>query len=67
MARRTTIITPADPPRGARLAGGPKPKPGHGQNTIPDLTSQLERLGKMHAAGQLTAGEFEAAKRKLLG
>ncbi len=60
-------ITLADPPHGAHPAGGPKPRPGHSQDPLPDLPSQLERLAKLHAAGHLTAEEFEAAKRQLLG
>lgn len=33
----------------------------------PDLAGQLERLGQMRQAGQLTVEEYEAGKRKLLG
>ncbi len=33
----------------------------------PHLAGELERLARLHDAGQLTAEEYEAAKRKLLG
>ena len=32
-----------------------------------DLVDELARLGELHASGILTAEEFAAAKRKLLG
>lgn len=32
-----------------------------------DLTTQLQRLGDLHAAGTLTDDEFTAAKARLLG
>jgi hypothetical protein len=32
-----------------------------------DLTAQLDQLMRMKESGQLTAGEFAAAKAKLLG
>jgi hypothetical protein len=32
-----------------------------------DLTTQLQRLGELHAAGTLTDDEFTAAKARLLG
>lgn len=35
--------------------------------TTPDLASQLERLAGLKEKGHLTAEEFEAQKRKLLG
>ena len=57
----------AEPPDSADQAGA------HATHLAPsqkaaahDLTSQLERLAKLQAAGQLTPEEFEAAKHKLL-
>jgi hypothetical protein len=44
-----------------RPAGAPG-APGDG-----DLVGQIARLGELHASGVLTAEEFAAAKRKLLG
>jgi hypothetical protein len=35
-------------------------------NPKPDFVTELERLGKLHADGHLSASEFEQAKTKLL-
>jgi Short C-terminal domain len=59
--------TLADPPPGARPAKRSKPQATGSHAPAPDLSGPLERLAKRHAAGQLTAEEYEAAKRKLLG
>jgi ribosomal protein L37AE/L43A len=42
-------------------------EPAQTENQPPDLSVQLERLGTLHQNGLLSAGEFDAAKRKLLG
>jgi hypothetical protein len=47
-------------PRVNRLPRQAGPTPGS------DLVNQLERLGKLHAAGELTDEEFALAKQKLL-
>ena len=52
---------PAPPPP-APAPPAPAPAPGPGG----DLLAQLEQLGKLHAAGVLTADEFTAAKARLL-
>jgi hypothetical protein len=57
-------ITIADSPAGAAPARHSKHQP---PTPPPDLAGQLGRLAKRREAGQLTAEEFEAAKRKLLG
>jgi hypothetical protein len=49
---RTAIATIAPPPQSSSPAS---------------LTNELERLADLHSSGALSAGEFDAAKRKLLG
>lgn len=38
-----------------------------GNETAPDLSAQLEKLSSMKNSGELSEGEFAAAKKKLLG
>ena len=45
----------------------PAPAPAAPPPAADDLTSQLQRLGELHAAGTLTDHEFAAAKARLLG
>jgi len=56
---------PAPRPQGpapvATQAASPAPA-----TTVPDLSSQLAELGKLHDAGTLSDADYDAAKAKLL-
>ena len=58
--QRTQQQAPAEP-------APPAPPPAPAVPAADDLTTQLQRLGDLHAAGTLTDDEFTAAKARLLG
>jgi Short C-terminal domain len=47
--------------------GGPPPAVSDGQTDSDDRIEQLERLAKLRESGALSAAEFEAEKRRVLG
>jgi hypothetical protein len=51
----------------AAAPAAPEPPAAPAPPAADDLTSQLQRLGDLHAAGTLTDDEFTAAKARLLG
>lgn len=56
---------------GAQAAEGDGPQPGDGEGAggagAPELVRQLAELSRLHREGELSAEEFAAAKRRVLG
>jgi putative oligomerization/nucleic acid binding protein len=48
-------------------AGEPEPQPAAPAPAAPDYTAELERLAQLRDQGVITAQDFEAKKKQLLG
>lgn len=61
-----TVVYAAPPPTPAPAAAAPAPA-APAASAKPDYMAELEQLASLQAAGVLTAEEFEAKKRQILG